>query len=406
VNVLDELGYLMSTCKPVLRTVLLATSIWGACEVEAHSSTKCKGSDNLSCYIQLAAAELNSTRADLGWIENGDASFLTRTYPYGNEKFGVISDNEYSKPLRHSSNGWPISCNGAVFETVVLALKYYSEDHPEWTPTKSAPLSAWNKWTITSLRGQVWNVEPDGMPPLNELNGQQWSSAIKKTGKLKARSVPEAFERFGLGDPIKLRDLRPGDIVTFNRDVNKFRKDLTQVGDGSAHSVVFLGWIGSDQKLLDEGVGYAEGVVKGFKYFSAQTNAPSGMDGTSRLGLGYRFAYFKNFCPQDIKNTELRVAGKKNCLDQRIQDRPNYWINKNSKIYNSAKYSATFPLQSSPEKPDCCVVRKDGIEQLTAVRLRLPERWTYVESSKVVVRQCSETFAELGFPVSIKCPSQ
>ena len=213
--------------------------------------------------------------------------------------------------------------------------------------------------------------EPSDMSPFSkqkfEINGQKFtfnergeledfSEVLRKDIRaFESRSIAHALNRFGIADPVTVAEMSPGDVLTFNRDVLKVKNgvEISEAWTGTQHSVIFMGWVGQDQK---DAASFA--AAKGFKYVSSQSNP------NHQTGFGLRWAYFSGFCPQDPENT-IKPTDKRSCPDQRKKD--------------NGGDGPNFPKQLPGQKSDCCVVRKDGgltKEGLKAGRLRDPSTWS------------------------------
>jgi len=316
---------------------------------------------DFNCFMVSAAKDMAKTRDKAGYCERGSS---TKALDYGASKETIpqLKTEFCAKKLK--PNG--ISCNGAVFEILLEALAAYVGKNPIQL-ADLPPLATWNSTSLRHLRAHIFLYEPRHMPPFSTATSKQAPGATFNkasnledfSSELRARirdyeskSISQGLTRFGLAEAVAMKDLRPGDIVTFNRDVAKvIGGTATNQPDGSQHSAVFLGWVGAAQSDVAD-----YGSARGFRYVSSQTN-------DNGAGFGEKWAYFKGFCPQDPKNS-VGPDDKKHCPDQRKRD--------------DGKDGPSYPPQSARQKSDCCVVRKDGgliDEGLKGGRLRPPSMW-------------------------------
>jgi hypothetical protein len=341
----------------------------------------CDGAPGFNQYMCESYKKLLRERANLGWSE---APAMTRNYPFGSEQHGEIRASVVKNPRPTTD----ISCNGAMLETLVVAMTLYAKANPAWSPASSIPLKEFNSQELTSLRGNIMMVEAKRMAP---FSGKRLSGAqLVKASLTQSDSISAGFQKFGMADPITHpKDFAVGDVVTLDRDVSLLdEKGKVVQPDGSGHSGMFVGWLGADQSLLPVGK-YDSSRAKGFVYFSSQTNyVRVGGELKKSVGLGLRAAYFKGFCPQDSGNR--RDPGKKNCMDQRVQDEPDYRS-------NYVAYSEKFPKMTGDLKPDCCVVPSS----LKVGRVRSIEKWDYATAAPRVAASCDTVAREL---VGVSCP--
>lgn len=309
----------------------------------------------------LVKAPSKGGRGNLGWCESGT---FTRDLTY--MRPGVKISR---KPAgRCDGVNTATSCNGAVFEILVEALNKYSS-RADSAPV-AVPAATWQNTSLADLRSHIFMYEPGEMSPFSEQkfkisgreftfnkdsNLQDFSEDLRRDIRaFESKSVAHALNRFGLADSVNATDLRPGDVLTFNRDVKIVRDGVeTDAWTGTQHSVIFMGWVGQDQK---DAASFA--AAKGFKYVSSQSNP------NRKTGFGRRWAYFSGFCPQDPEN-RIKPSDKRSCPDQRKDD--------------DGGDGPNFPKQLPGQKSDCCVARKDGgltNEGLKAGRLRDPSTWS------------------------------
>lgn len=315
-----------------------------------------------NCYVVSAAHRMVSERASAGYCAKGSS---TRDLDYGTTKNAIPQlRTKYCSEEKGRPNG--ISCNGAVFEILLEALRDYSVANKFVGPLP--PVEAWTSTSLRQIRAHIFLYEPRSMEPFSRVKFKRYPGVVFNAGgeledfsrglrsrirDFESKSIAQGLHRFGMADPIKLADLRPGDVITFNRDVNKvIDGDATDQPDGSQHSAIFLSWLDADQQ--DQG-SYSN--AKGFKYISSQTNWGG------KAGFGVKWAYFTNFCPQDPQNV-VEDSDTKHCPDQRKKD--------------DGSSGVKFPRQLGRQKSDCCVVPKDGgltLEGVKGGRIRAPGEW-------------------------------
>jgi hypothetical protein len=321
---------------------------------------------DFTCTLRTTADDIvkapsNGGRGNLGWCENGtftrDLTYMRAGVPISRKPVGQCAGIDTAT-----------SCNGAVFEILVEALNKYS-GQPGSAPV-TIPAATWQDTSLADLRAHIFMYEPGEMSPFSEqkvkINGQEFtfnkgsnlqdfSEDLRRDIRaFESKSIVHALSRFGLAVSIHATDLRPGDVLTFNRDVKIVRDGVeTDAWTGTQHSVIFMGWVGQDQK---DAASFA--AAKGFKYVSSQSNP------NRKTGFGPRWAYFSGFCPQDPEN-RIKPSDKRSCPDQRKDD--------------DGGDGPNFPKQLPGQKSDCCVARKDGGltgEGLKAGRLRDPSTWS------------------------------
>jgi hypothetical protein len=336
--------------------------------VSVPGSLAAESCSDFTCTLRTTAEEIvkaplplnKGRRGNLGWCENGT---FTRDLMYMNPDVKISR-----KPTGLCAGvNTATSCNGAVFEILVEALNKYSSRPGSASVT--VPAATWQNTSLADLRAHIFMYEPGEMSPFSEqkikINGreftfnkgsnlQDFSDDLRRDIRaFESKSIAHALNRFGLADSITAAALRPGDVLTFNRDVKKV-KDGVETDDwtGTQHSVIFMGWVGQNQ----EAASFA--AAKGFKYVSSQSNP------NHQTGFGLRWAYFSGFCPQDPEN-RIKPADKRSCPDQRKDD--------------NGRDGPNFPPQTLGQKSDCCVTQKEGgltSEGLKAGRLRDPSTWS------------------------------
>jgi len=203
-------------------------------------------------------------------------SVLTHDIAYGDR--GMVRATSPRKTM----------CVAAVMEIMIEAINAYAAETGDKSPYAKIPLAAWTTGNAVSLKANIFMYGGTG-----------------------SRGTGHTLSQFGLGEELAFKDLLPGDFVNLNR-TNK-----------TGHPVVFLGYLGRDQKTRT-----ALGPdVAGFRYFSAQGK------GKPDAGLAYRNAFFDGFCPT----------------------------------------TADTPR-------DCGIIRSANPALLDAGRMWEPSRWTYVQA--------------------------
>lgn len=206
-------------------------------------------------------------------------------------------------------------CVAAVTEVLVEAINFYALEQNQQALRNQLPISAFKNSDPLSLRPYLFQyVERDGQ-------GKKRSVSM---------GVAHALEIFGIGKQLPFEQLKPGDVVNFNRNTSK----------PSGHAVVFLGYLNQDGKLMAS----AEAGKAGFRYFSAQGKGDSG-------GLGYRNAWFDGFCPASP------VAGTRNdCHVIR---------SKNPAILNAGRFlaPATWDVETAKINIEQRIARRVMVQQ-------------------------------------------
>ncbi|MFB6451228.1 hypothetical protein [Bradyrhizobium tunisiense] len=326
----------------------------------AADSECAAASADFGCYMAKAAHLVVRERGNLGW--SGQA-YMTRDFDYGSTKIRA-NPSKISFPTRRPGDE-RISCNGAVLETWFKSIQLYQADHPNWKPEDVIPASHWNSESLKYPRAHINMYEIMEMPPVETLLRGNVNLDPELRNDLLAydvKSVAHGLERFGLAEVIPIAALEAGDVITFDRktyDVYQGRMTAKE-NFHSTHSAIFISWLDENQQEVAQ---YSR--AKGFKYVSSQTN-----DGGS--GLGYRWAYFSGFCPQDPSNV-IGANDKRYCPDQRRQD--------------TGSYTPAFPKQKPRQKSDCCVIHANAAEHsrgIVAGRIRSPTHWSeYAEKQRL-----------------------
>jgi hypothetical protein len=224
-------------------------------------------------------------------------------------------------------------CNGAVTQAIIEAIDIYRSErgNRNWNPEKLIPAEAWYKTDFTMLRPHLFSHSYFQYPPLEHVPENSLWPGLRKTVNSfhSEKGMGLALEKFGLGETVKFEDARPGDLVSFDRTVNRYNTSSNKyesVG-GHGHSVIFLKFLTKDQKETEK---YSSD-VKGFKYFSVQDTVPK--------GLGFRWAYFKGFCPRTP--------------DRKEPARGNRFCRESLDIDNNR----AAPELERDHVSDCCVIR-------------------------------------------------
>jgi hypothetical protein len=194
----------------------------------AAAASCARGSDFNPCI--LAAVQLiHASRERLGY----GGAYFTRDLDYG----------PFSKVIRASRLKPKTMCVAAVTEVAIEALNiYYSGTHDR-KPFDDLAYSHWNDSTALDIRDYIW-----------ENRG--------------SHSAGYAFAKFGVGQELDFKALRPGDFLSFDR------------GNGGGHSTIFIAYLDKNYTELSA---FGPDVV-GFKYYSAQ--------GSGVSGFAYRWAFF------------------------------------------------------------------------------------------------------------------
>lgn len=347
------------------------------------ASRICPQDSDFNCYILKAVDHFRdpkSGKLNKGW--HGQADFMSQNFKYGRST--IIGDPGGHRKKLPEKKKDALSCNGAILEVLFKATELYQLDHPEFDIEKIAPAAV---WTPTA---KIWLAGPRAQLAMHNISDYTPFKQLPKhnTASFKSfdsASVAHAAERFGLGDQIKADQLKPGDVVTFDRAVKAILPKIppersapgrkTLHGTGTTHSVIFLGWIDRSQTPNGRAKSFAD--AAGFEYFSSQGN----LGGKS--GMGVNWAYFGGkggFCPQDKLNTVDPMKNNTYCPDQRKQD----------SYKTGAKLLPDYPWldEQHGRKSDCCVNRHDASRQPAAGikggRFRSPDAWQLRERAAAI----------------------
>ncbi len=332
--------------------VLLSVCIGGnACAAEPRY---------FNTYMIRAYEKLKSdpNRANQGYDKNG---YFTKDLNYGDEPAAIYA----SKRMKPKT-----MCNAAVTETLLEAINLYAADTKgRWSPEKIIPANSWNSTQWSQLKAHLFAYNYLESKPLSNIKDQTdiWPGIRKDINNFHSEhGMSIALEKFGLGDDgVKFEDARPGDLISFDRD----RITTTGKKKGSGHSVVFLSFLTRDQKEVSK---YVPNQVVGFKYFSAQSSEPA--------GLNERWAYFKGeMCPFAEGEKPPTKSTSSYCPDA---------------ISSSANRSK-FPRLKAGTRRDCCVIRR-GPDGPRVGRVFTPVYWHFEAKRKEVQQDEEELKAAVG----------
>ncbi|WP_338834456.1 hypothetical protein [Bradyrhizobium septentrionale] len=345
----------------MFRSIVTGLTVLAAVQGAAAADSGCgAASVDFGCYMAKAAHRVVKERGNLGW--SGQA-YMTRDFNYGSSKIKANPDKS-SFPTRRPGDE-RISCNGAVLEIWFKAIELYQADYPDWRPDEVIPAKHWNSESLKYPRAHIDMYEILEMPPVETLlkakqDGNLDPELRNELLAYDVKSVAHGLQRFGLAEVIPISNLKAGDVITFDRKTyDVYRGRMTSKENfHSTHSAIFISWLDENQQEISQYSG-----AKGFKYVSSQTN-----DGGS--GLGYRWAYFSGFCPQDPSNV-VRERDERYCPDQRKQDTGNY--------------TSAFPKQKSGQKSDCCIIHSNAAGHTRGIvvgRIKAPNHWTEYETKQ------------------------
>lgn len=201
-------------------------------------------------------AELAASRAGLGYHLSG---VHTEDIAYGSDTI-------------RATGGAETMCVAAVSEIIIRAVVRWSQRTGDTSVFDAMTARNWMDARLTNARPWLYRFKLDREIP---EYGQRSSSGAR-----------DAFVLFGIGESVSFDRLEPGDIIYFNRA-------------RSGHAAIFLGYLGRDFEHLHS---YGERVA-GFRYFSAQSSGVA--------GLGYRYAYFGDYCPS--LDLEQQKAVRRDC---------------------------------------------------------------------------------------------
>lgn len=191
--------------------------------------------EDLNGYILQAVRWLSENRKGLGYHANG---VFCEDLQYGEET------------LRASAQYVPQTmCVSAVAEIVIRAIQFYALDTQETLPFREIPGSMW-------VRAR----------PAIDIRPWLFRSTAPSNG------IADTLNRYPFGEALSFGELKPGDIIYFNRT-------------RSGHACIFLGYL---KGAYEETPAYSSEVT-GFRYFSSQSSHKPGFD--------ERWAYFRGAAP-------------------------------------------------------------------------------------------------------------
>jgi hypothetical protein len=290
----------------------------------------------------------DNTRHHRGYDKS---SWFTRDLDYGGEHGAIKGHNA------------PFTmCNAAVTETFVEAINLYAKDNPHWAPEQAIPTSSWSGFKWNTLKPHLFGHSYYEYKPLEGIPQNEIDAGLRKDidDFHSSAGMYKAFENFGLGYRIEFKDVKPGDVISLDREhVNREGKERF-----SGHSVVFLGFLDRNQKLQKV---YNSQSIVGFKYFSSQGTKEDG-------GLDERWAYFKGkMCPFVAGYqlpSDLRYGG---CAD----------------AVDTPENRSANPPQISGQKRDCCI-KRDGPDGLRVARLLSPSLWSFKKAMDSIKKRDAE----------------
>ncbi len=192
-------------------------------------------------------------------------SYVLKAVNHLTKNWGLLG-YDITKQLTHPINfnnqgtlkptgGGLTMCVSGVLETIITAFEIYAKETGDKSAYGFLPFDSWNTLRPTNIKAHIW-----------------------VNSKLNSSGTGDALARFGLGENVRFRDLRPGGFININRTT------------GSGHAVVFLSFIDIKGRDLPA---YSDKVA-GFRYFGAQGRRIKGQGGFS-----YRHAFFSKFgCPE------------------------------------------------------------------------------------------------------------
>jgi hypothetical protein len=325
----------------IMRRIILASIV-----VAASSQGSFANDVDLNKYMIDSYQKLlgDRTRSGRGYDLH---AFFTRDLNYGRE----------ASVIKASAKAPLTMCNAAVTETFVEAINLYATANPSWSPQQAMPTALWNKPGFGGLKSHFFSHSLFEYPPLEKIPQKEIPQTLRDdVDKFHSKqAMAKAVERLGIGQRVPFGQAKPGDILTLARTGDRSNGKPAYGG----HSVVFLGFLDRDQKLINR---YDERAVVGFKYFSSQ--------GAPQSGLGERWAYFRGFCP-------VRPG-------YRLPDDPKY-AGCNDRVDNAAN-RARSPLENPNQPTDCCI-NKSGQYGPQVGRILSPARWTFATKHPAIERE-------------------
>lgn len=233
------------------------------------------------CAAQLSNQRVRSQRLYLNSYVVQAVQHLAQDYQglgYGSQAF--THDLRFGDSGTLAATGKPLTmCVAAQLEVFVEALNLYADETQDFQAFHFIPKTSWERLRPGDLRGQIWVV-----------------------ADATSHGISDALQNYGMGEKKPFARLKPGDFVNFNRD------------NGSGHGVVFLGYL---DRTGNELATYGPEVA-GFKYFSSQGHLVGG-------GLGYRYAFFKPYCPV-LADARKRDCGVIRSESQRLLNTGSAWL--------------------------------------------------------------------------------
>jgi len=251
-----------------------------SCSLVASSSAVAQPrSADLNAYILKAVADTYAEYKGRGY--DADAAYS--------------HDLQYGHECCIKATRPPVTmCVAAVAEVIVRALSDYAKATGDYSPFTKLPMSTWSRGGVLDFRAHAFKQTYVGTDGKEHQVNYGFGGAVKT---------------FGIGKEIRFSELRPGDLVTFNR---------TKTG----HAVVFLGYLDQNGKILSS----FGSTVAGFKFFSAQGK------GKPDAGFGYRYGFFGNHCPSldggRVVDCGIRKSDDQSILNTAYLLAPSKWTTK------------------------------------------------------------------------------
>ena len=244
-------------------------------------------------------------------------SYILKAVSHLSKNWGLLG-YDITKQLTHDINynnqgtlkptgGGLTMCVSGVLETIVTAFELYAKETGDKSVYSFLPFDSWNTLRPTNIKAHIW-----------------------VNSKLNSSGTGDAIAKFGIGENVRFRDLKPGGFININRTT------------GSGHAVVFLSFI--DNKGRDVAT-YNDSVV-GFRYFGAQGRRIKGQGGFS-----YRHAFFaKHGCPEVPYKRDCNVilSDSQKLLNVGMMFMPKEW-KKKSQAELVADIARAEPLTSEEE---------------------------------------------------------
>jgi hypothetical protein len=285
------------------------------------------------------------------------ASYFTKNLNYGEQEGAIKASNPPST-----------MCNAAVTETIIEGINLYAADHKGWSPQQVIPVSSWTTAQWSQLMPHMFSHDYMGYDPLDSLKKAhipiERGLVVDIKNFQSEHGMSIALEKFGLGESVKFEDARPGDVMSFDRD-------LMGGGAKPGHSAIFLAFLTRDQR---EVLKYDSDDIVGFKYFSVQSSEPT--------GLGERWAYFKVL---ESKKASIGMCPYSDDKKMPTDPKRSYCPDAIDTPANRSKFPALKPGQPR----DCCVIRY-GEDAPRVGRVLMPNHWTYGDKQKKIKEKEAE----------------